>query len=106
MLSPADGQVTHVLLTRSLLFFLGEPKFDKKEAFNLHVLGTPPAFVLSQDQTLIKKFDTVLRLISSMLTLLAYLLACIFASNLIETPYTIGSFAYFVQFSKVYIVVL
>ncbi|MGX7180110.1 hypothetical protein ACWOC0_05920, partial [Enterococcus italicus] len=42
-------------------------------------------------------------LISSMLTLLAYLLACIFASNLIETPYTIGSFAYFVQFSKVYI---
>jgi len=41
-----------------------------------------------------------------MLTLLAYLLACIFASNLIETPYTIGSFAYFVQFSKVYIVVL
>jgi len=65
VLSPADGQVTHVLLTRSLLFFLGEPKFDKKEAFNLHVLGTPPAFVLSQDQTLIKKFDTVLRLISS-----------------------------------------
>ncbi|MGX7234009.1 hypothetical protein, partial [Enterococcus italicus] len=50
-----------------------------------------------------KKFDTVLRLISSMLTLLAYLLACIFASNLIETPYTIGSFAYFVQFSKVYL---
>jgi len=45
-----------------------------------------------------------LRLISSMLTLLAYLLACIFASNLIETPYTIGSFAYFVQFSKVYLV--
>jgi len=47
-----------------------------------------------------------LRLISSMLTLLAYLLACIFASNLIdliETPYTIGSFAYFVQFSKVYL---
>ena len=26
----------------------------EKEAFDLHVLGTPPAFVLSQDQTLIK----------------------------------------------------
>ena len=26
-------------------------------AFYLHVLGTPPAFVLSQDQTLIKKFE-------------------------------------------------
>ena len=25
----------------------------EKEAFDLHVLGTPPAFVLSQDQTLI-----------------------------------------------------
>ena len=55
MLSPAKGQVTHVLLTRPPLLFLGEPKFDKKEAFDLHVLGTPPAFVLSQDQTLIKK---------------------------------------------------
>ena len=26
-------------------------------AFYLHVLGTPPAFILSQDQTLIKKFE-------------------------------------------------
>ena len=26
----------------------------EKEAFDLHVLGTPPAFVLSQDQTLYK----------------------------------------------------
>ena len=24
--------------------------------FDLHVLGTPPAFILSQDQTLIKSF--------------------------------------------------
>jgi hypothetical protein len=37
-----------VLLTRSPLEYL------PKEAFplDLHVLGTPPAFVLSQDQTL------------------------------------------------------
>ena len=30
----------------------------KKVSFDLHVLGTPPAFVLSQDQTLILKFVT------------------------------------------------
>jgi hypothetical protein len=33
-----------VLLTRSPL--------DPKISFDLHVLGTPPAFILSQDQTL------------------------------------------------------
>src|SRR5699024_11181333 len=32
-----------------------KPEGLKKEAFDLHVLGTPPAFVLSQDQTLIIK---------------------------------------------------
>ena len=64
-----------MLLTRSPLFFFGEPKFDEKEAFDLHVLGTPPAFVLSQDQTLIKKFETIFRLLSSKI-LLAKLLAC------------------------------
>ena len=26
-------------------------------SFDLHVLGTPPAFILSQDQTLILKFN-------------------------------------------------
>ena len=26
----------------------------RSEAFDLHVLGTPPAFILSQDQTLVK----------------------------------------------------
>ena len=34
------------------------------ESVRLHVLGTPPAFVLSQDQTLIK-VRTILRLLSS-----------------------------------------
>ena len=47
-LSPSERQVTHALLTRPPL---------RKEAssfspFDLHVLGMPPAFVLSQDQTL------------------------------------------------------
>ena len=54
VLSPSDGQVTHVLLTRSPLLFFRWSKLRWKEAFDLHVLGTPPAFVLSQDQTLIK----------------------------------------------------
>jgi hypothetical protein len=50
-LSQSQGQVTHVLLTRSPLITAascGSP-------FDLHVLSTPPAFVLSQDQTLRRK---------------------------------------------------
>src|SRR4029078_6042443 len=42
------GQVIHVLLTRSPLS--PEPKLPF--SLDLHVLGAPPAFVLSQDQTL------------------------------------------------------
>ena len=50
-LSRSSGQVSHVLLTRSPL---GTPKVlpPRETSFDLHVLGTPPAFVLSQDQTL------------------------------------------------------
>ena len=48
MLSRPHGQITYVLLTR--------PPLDARVApptpLDLHVLGTPPAFVLSQDQTL------------------------------------------------------
>ena len=49
-LSPSGRQVPHALLTR--------PPLRQSEAsfglspFDLHVLGAPPAFVLSQDQTL------------------------------------------------------
>ena len=49
-LSPCERQVAHALLTR--------PPLEQLEAssslspLDLHVLGTPPAFVLSQDQTL------------------------------------------------------
>ena len=54
LLSPSERQVAHALLTRSPLShirFLTE--ISKLQAsFDLHVLGTPPAFVLSQDQTL------------------------------------------------------
>ena len=47
-LSRSLGQVSHVLLTRSPL----SPGASSRFSFDLHVLGTPPAFVLSQDQTL------------------------------------------------------
>ena len=51
VLSPSDGQVTHVLLTRPPLEHLRAS--SSMSPLDLHVLGTPPAFVLSQDQTLI-----------------------------------------------------
>src|SRR5204863_9607884 len=49
-LSRSSGQVTHVLLTRSRLC----PGPKPGSSLHLHVLSTPPAFVLSQDQTLRK----------------------------------------------------
>ena len=53
-LSPSERQVAHVLLTRPPLSFKNRtPKrLVLKTPFDLHVLGAPPAFVLSQDQTL------------------------------------------------------
>ena len=47
-MSRSSGQVTHVLLTRSRLC----PRPKPGSSPHLHVLSTPPAFVLSQDQTL------------------------------------------------------
>ena len=52
-------QVAHVLLTRPPLNLF--PK--ELHSLDLHVLGTPPAFVLSQDQTLNKKFNLLLKLL-------------------------------------------
>ena len=52
------GQVAHALLTRpplSHLSALAEASVERA-SFDLHVLGTPPAFILSQDQTLTLKF--------------------------------------------------
>ena len=52
-------QVAHVLLTRPPL-----ASFPKEIcSLDLHVLGAPPAFVLSQDQTLTKKFNLLLKLL-------------------------------------------
>ena len=52
-------QVAHVLLTRPPL----NPFPKELHSLDLHVLGTPPAFVLSQDQTLNKKFNLLLKLL-------------------------------------------
>ena len=49
-LSPTPRQVAHVLRTRPPL--LPGPK--SRKPYDLHVLSAPPAFVLSQDQTLHK----------------------------------------------------
>ena len=48
-LSQTKGKIAHVLLTRSPLY---SPNRSRAFSFDLHVLDTPPAFVLSQDQTL------------------------------------------------------
>ena len=48
LLSPSERQVAHVLLTRPPLI----QGASSLSPFDLHVLGVPPAFVLSQDQTL------------------------------------------------------
>ena len=47
-LSQSSGQIVYVLLTRSPL----DCPASWALSFDLHVLGTPPAFILSQDQTL------------------------------------------------------
>ena len=60
------GQVVHVLLTRPPLSYTsslprGKPLgFEQRVAsLDLHVLGTPPAFILSHDQTLRLRFFMV-----------------------------------------------
>ena len=56
LVSPGTGQVSHALLTRPPLTPTNvriNTSVDKSP-FDLHVLSTPPAFILSQDQTLEK----------------------------------------------------
>ena len=48
MVVPYRRAGSHALLTRSPLPAIPKDNFS----FDLHVLGLPPAFVLSQDQTL------------------------------------------------------
>ena len=54
VLFPCLGKVAHALLTRPpLKQFVASYSLSP---LDLHVLGTPPAFVLSQDQTLKKLY--------------------------------------------------
>ena len=72
-------QVAHVLLTRPPL----NPFPKELHSLDLHVLGTPPAFVLSQDQTLNKKFNLNLKnLLIKELLVLNYLYLFIFQRSL------------------------
>ena len=58
-LFPTEGQVAHALLARPPLSYIEIRPTASFNAtpFDLHVLGMPPAFVLSQDQTLHKIFE-------------------------------------------------
>ena len=68
-LSQSVRQVTHVLLTRP-------PLTSREQApsspLDLHVLGTPPAFVLSQDQTLNKSLYLMARIVLHLYTRLVF----------------------------------
>ena len=55
-------RVTHPSATQSLKFQSEE--IDQSASFDLHVLSTPPAFILSQDQTLMLKVDSSSGLLS------------------------------------------
>ena len=54
-LSPTSRQIAHVLRTRSPLNYFCIA--TEVIPFDLHVLSTPPAFVLSQNQTLRKNLE-------------------------------------------------
>ena len=56
-LSPTSRQIAHVLRTLTPLDILNIA--TKNIPFDLHVLSTPPAFVLSQNQTLRKNLEPV-----------------------------------------------
>src|SRR4029078_3702852 len=64
-LSQSSGQITHVLLTRSRLC----PRASPGSSHHLHVLSTPPAFLLRQDQTL-RESDSLLPYFSESLSCL------------------------------------
>ena len=64
LLFPSRRQIIYVLLTRPPLKTFGEIQnlmnlhlsFGESFSFDLHVLNAPPAFILSQDQTLVWNF--------------------------------------------------
>ena len=64
--SPLQGRfLTRYSPVRHLILRIPAEAFLLKTPFDLHVLGTPPAFVLSQDQTLKKLYLNSFELKSS-----------------------------------------
>ena len=77
-------QVTHALLTRPPLSHSSN-RSNQSASLDLHVLSTPPAFILSQDQTLVKSVCFWSKSLASnfvtLLTVLVLFLNCSLASN-------------------------
>ena len=65
-LSHSSRHVAHVILTRSPLETFKAS--SKDSPFDLHVLSTPPAFILSQNQTLHKKLVLIHRTLPESIT--------------------------------------
>ena len=105
LLSPSSGQVAHVLLTRPPLSQVLFRRISRENAsFDLHVLGTPPAFVLSQDQTLNKSY---LRTLSDLETVYRSLFPALkeifrgtFRSRRTLSGAYLHKLSYFVQFTR------
>ena len=53
----------HLVVFAFALYVIDDLASYSLSPLDLHVLGTPPAFVLSQDQTLTKKFNHLLKLL-------------------------------------------
>ena len=89
----SQRQITHVLRTLAPLRFTCIATF--KPAFDLHVLSTPPAFVLSQNQTL--RIESLVEYLSSL-----YLLFTQQKSTISIVPLLRGLFLNYrtIQFSR------
>ena len=104
LVSPTQRQIAHVLLTRPPLA-RGASTF---RSFDLHVLSVPPAFVLSQDQTLNE--NCILRLLKVLWPFLALLFQfavvhhfsvfCLTSSTSITQSFSKGFVSFIVQFSR------
>ena len=87
LLSPSLRQVPHALLTRSPL---NTEKINPlRIPFDLHVLGAPPAFVLSQDQTLYKMIFITLKVLNLVHLSTQSLASCDYSLEFLSVPYTL-----------------
>ena len=87
LLSPSLRQVPHALLTRSPL---NTEKINPlRIPFDLHVLGAPPAFVLSQDQTLYKMIFITLKVLNLVHSARNRLRPVNYSLEFLSVPYTL-----------------